>query len=73
MEVLVMYLTVQQFRIEVEVLAVDMSEDSDVLSTPLDRKRNGERITVCPREAQRLQSRLGAKASKKLYLLHALE
>lgn len=45
-----MYLTVQQLRVEVEVLSVDMPEDSDVLGTPLDRKRNGERITVSPRE-----------------------
>ena len=45
-----MYLTVQQLRVEVKVLSVDMPEYSDVLSTPLDRKRNRERITVCPRE-----------------------
>ena len=38
MEVLVMYLTVQQLRVEVEVFAVDMPEYSDVLSTSLDRK-----------------------------------
>ena len=50
MEVLVMYLTVQQLRVEVEILSVDMPEYSDVLCTSLDRKRNGERITVCPRE-----------------------
>jgi hypothetical protein len=50
MEVLVMYLTVQQLRVEVEVLSVDMPEYSDVLGTSLDRKCNGERITVCSRE-----------------------
>ena len=45
-----MYLTVQQLRVEVEVLSVYMPEYSDVLGTSLDRKRNGERITVSPRE-----------------------
>ena len=67
MEVLVMYLTVQQLRVEVEILAVDMSEDSDVFRASLYRKGNRKRITVSPRKAPRLQSRLGAKASKKLF------
>jgi hypothetical protein len=53
-----------------------MPEDSNVLRfaqaqaelrTSFYRKGNRERITVSPRKAPRLQSRLSAKASKKLF------
>ena len=66
MEVLVMYLTVQQLRVEVEVLSVYMPEDSYVLSTPLDRKRNGKRVTVSPREVVVLGCRLKRRRNSEM-------
>ena len=50
MEVTVVYLTVQHLCIQIEVLTIDMSEDSNVLCTSLNRKRDRERITVSTRE-----------------------
>ena len=67
-EVPVVYLTVKQLRLEVKILAVDMPEDGDIFCTALDGECDRERITVSSRKAPRLQSRLGAKASKKLFL-----